>query len=99
MNDKISQFWQLTDLLDRTTRDIQGQPVGHVADIIVDPAEGRIAYLNVRLNNAGVEESARITVPWSAISRISEGRQDIWIAVRRDTLLRLGIRQAPGSET
>lgn len=90
MNQKSSRFWALRDLLGWIVRDIRGRPVGHVADIIVDPAEGRIAYLRIRLNQPETGMECRITVPWSAISRVSESRQDIWIAARESTLQRLG---------
>ena len=90
MYSKSSHFWRLTDLLNWTTRDIRGQPVGHIADVIIDPDEGRIAFLRIQMNRRGVPSDVRITVPWSAISRISESGRDIWIAARKDTLLRLG---------
>lgn len=99
MNQENCRFWRLTDLLDWTARDVRGQPVGHVSDVIVDAAEGRIAYLRIRLDRPGTGAQFRITVPWSAISRISESRQDIWIAAREDTLLRLASGPArPGPE-
>jgi sporulation protein YlmC with PRC-barrel domain len=90
MNEKRSRFWQLTDLLHWTTRDVRGQPVGHVVDVIIDASEGRIAYLRIQMNDPGTGPDIGITVPWSAISRISDSQRDIWIAARRDTLLRLG---------
>lgn len=94
MNEQSSRFWQLTDLLHWIARDVRGQPVGHVADVIVDPAEGRVAYLRILANQPGTDKECRITVPWSTISRISESRQEIWIAAREATLLRLGYVQA-----
>lgn len=90
MNAKSHRLWQLTDLLIWTARDVCGQPVGRVADVIVDPAEGRVAYLRIRLNPRATSADSLITVPWSAISRLSESRQEIWIAARRATLLQLG---------
>lgn len=97
MNEETSRFWALTDLLDWTARDIRGRPVGRVADVIVDPTEGRIAYMCIRLSEPGTGIEYRVTVPWSAISRISESRQDIWIAARDTTLFRLGDAQAAGT--
>lgn len=99
MSDTNSRFWRLSELLDRTTRDIRGRPVGHVADVIVDSAEGRLAYLHIRLDDTGGNTGTGITVPWSAISRIPDSQQDLRIAARKDTLLRLGTVRPPGSAT
>jgi sporulation protein YlmC with PRC-barrel domain len=90
MNDKSSQLWRLTELLHWTARDIQGQAVGHIADVTVDPVDGHIAYLHIRLKMPRADEEAGIAIPWSAISRISHAQKDIRIAARRETLLRLG---------
>lgn len=90
MNEKGSRFWKLRDLLDWTARDISGRPVGQVADVFVDPVEGRVAYLRIRLHQPGIGREYGVTVPWSAISRASESREDIWIAARESTLRRLG---------
>jgi sporulation protein YlmC with PRC-barrel domain len=90
MSKKSSRFWKLRDLLDWTARDIGGRPVGRVADVIIDPAEGRVAYLSIRLNPSDTGVECRITVPWSVVSRVSESHGDIWIAARESTLQRLG---------
>ena len=90
MDKNRSRFWQLTEFLDWTARDVRGQAVGRVADVIVDSAEGRIAYLRILMNRPTTGSENQITVPWSAISRISEPEQEIWIAARQATLLRLG---------
>lgn len=92
MNAKRSRLWQLTDLLQWTTRDIDGHAVGQVADVIIDQSEGRVAYLRIRMNGPDPDPKLLITVPWSAISRFSPTQGDVQIAARKETLVRLGLR-------
>ena len=90
MNKDCSRFWQLTDLLYWTARDVHGRRVGHIADVIVDPVEGRVAYLRIRMIQPENIAECVITVPWSTISRISGAQREIWIAAREATLWRIG---------
>lgn len=92
MNENHHRLWQLTDLLCWTPRDIEGHSVGRIADVTIDPAEGRVAYLHILVDGTASFPDLQVSVPWSAISRISDVRRDVRIAARKDTLIRLGLR-------
>jgi sporulation protein YlmC with PRC-barrel domain len=82
-------FSPLTELLGIPILDISGAPVGHVTELLVDEADGRIAYVRLRINCDNDIFDQEITVPWSAMSEINRGASVWHLCVGKSTLRNL----------
>ena len=75
-------------------RDSRGNSIGHVADLVVDLPEARIAYIRISLHANDGHSGGIVTIPWSVVS-VNGGNDDygsaLRIAVRRETLERLAL--------
>ena len=75
-------------------RDSRGNSIGHVADLVVDLPEARIAYIRISLHANDGHSGGIVTIPWSVVS-VGGGNghygSALRIAVRRETLERLAL--------
>lgn len=81
--------------------DMQGEEVGEVNGLIVDPREGKMAYVVVA---TGKDGEGQVIVPWSALQFQQRPRQDRPAGTRQLServlvihLSRDRLRQAPGA--
>lgn len=82
---------RVSTLYGSAVRDSRGSRIGHVADLVVDLPEARIAYLRIRLHASDGHAAGVVTIPWSVVS-VNEGSESaLSIAVRQETLERLAL--------
>lgn len=76
-------------VLGRPVRDGQGEPLGDIEELVVEPVSGRVAFALVALAN-GEDGRDYLPVPWSALA--SENTGDAYVL----PLPPRRLRQAPG---
>lgn len=64
MND-LNTFSPLSHLIGTPIADVDGVPVGRVIEILVDGAEGRLAYLQFTFEVGSGSRVRKLTIPWS----------------------------------
>jgi len=79
-------FAALSRLIDKPVTDNQGITVGHITDILVDHIDGRVAYLQFRLDGDDGLRGRYITVPWSSIRPTATVTTGVELRVGRPTL-------------
>jgi len=77
------------EVLGRPVRDGNGEPLGDIEELVVEPLSGRVAYALVALGN-GDERRDYLPVPWAALA--SESTGDAFVL----PLPHRRLRQAPG---
>ena len=83
-----AQYTSAATLLGRSIRDVEGTPVGHVEDLLIDGTSGYVAYVRCRLNDNG-DGQLSVTVPRSAVQVANDAREAVLIIVREDALRKL----------
>lgn len=86
----------LQRLLDTAIFDANGVRSGRLSDVLVDPRDGRIEYVQIALEPAGSGGWRYVVVPWSTIGvdrtpvAAEKPEDERWfVKVRRETLERL----------
>lgn len=86
----------LQRLLDTAIFDTNGVRSGRLSDVLVDPRDGRIAYVQIALEPSGSGGWRYVVVPWStlgverSLAAAEEPEEARWfVKVRRETLERL----------
>ena len=64
MSDSNS-FSQLSHLIGTPIADVDGVPVGRLTEILIDGAEGRLAYLQLTFESGSKSQTSKLTIPWS----------------------------------
>ncbi len=72
-----NRFSPLSRLLGTQIADIHGVIVGHVTELLVDEADGRLAYVQIDLGSGGDNWRKPVTVPFSTIS-VGKQSGDTW---------------------
>lgn len=72
-------------------RDSRGNRIGHVADLIIDLPEARIAYIRISLHADDGHAAGVVTIPWSVVSVNADSGHALRIALRQETLERLAL--------
>lgn len=55
----------LSHLIGAKVTDVDGASVGHVLDLLVDKADGKVSYVKIRLDSSGQSVNDSLTIPWS----------------------------------
>lgn len=77
------------EVLGRRVRDGDGEALGAIEELVVEPVSGRVAYALVALEN-GDDNRDYLPVPWSALASETTGEAFVLpVPARR-------LRQAPG---
>jgi hypothetical protein len=79
-------FSALSRLIGAPVSDNHGVNVGHVTDILVDRSDGRIAYIQLRLDFGRVDRACNIKLPWSSFHPAAGEPPVLQLRVGRPTL-------------
>jgi hypothetical protein len=71
--------------------DVRGMAVGHVIDILVDTKDGRVAYVQLSLEDEFERQTSRITVPWSSLFVSTPANTALQLRVGKSALTALGV--------
>lgn len=82
-------FSALSRLIGIPVSDNQGVIVGNVMDILVDHTDGRVAYIQLLLDNGSTDGNRNITVPWSSFRSTPDAPNVLELRVGRPTLMSL----------
>ena len=82
-------FSALSRLIGIPVSDNQGVIIGWVTDILVDHADGRIAYIQLLLDRDKSDATRNITVPWSSFRSTDDVPTVLELRVGRPTLVAL----------
>ena len=82
-------FSALSRLIGIPVSDNQGVIIGWVTDILVDHADGRIAYIQLLLDRDKGDTTRSITVPWSSFRSTNDAPTVLELRVGRPTLVAL----------
>jgi sporulation protein YlmC with PRC-barrel domain len=84
-------FSPLSRLLGALIVDVRGIAVGHVIEILVDRKDGRIAYVQLNLEDETTQTEARITVPWSSLHSVALANSTLQLRVGKSALTALKV--------
>jgi len=82
----LSTFAPLGDLVGKRIADIEGTVIGHVSEFLIDSANGRIAYVQIRLVDDVAPEEQQLVVPWSSIRTATPGRSGWQLPIGKSAL-------------
>jgi hypothetical protein len=84
---QTSNAWLATALLHERVRNSQGDILGRIEDIVVDPVSGGIEYAVLALDGGLGMADRLFAIPWSSL-RMSPARDYIFLNIDRERLLR-----------
>jgi sporulation protein YlmC with PRC-barrel domain len=87
-------FSPLSRLLGTPIVDVRGMAVGHVIDILVDTKDGRVAYVQLSLEDEFERQTSKITVPWSSLHASSLANTALQLRVGKSALAALGVARS-----
>lgn len=82
-------FSPLSCLLGAPIVDVRGLAVGHVTDILVDTKDGRVAYVQLSLDDMLERQASAITVPWSSLQASTLANARLQLRVGKSALAAL----------
>lgn len=91
----MSTHESLQRLLNTAVFDLNGVRSGRLADVLVDPRDGRVDYVRIALDPSESGAWRTVVVPWSTLSierepaEPTESEERWFVKVRRETLERL----------
>jgi sporulation protein YlmC with PRC-barrel domain len=85
-----SDAWLATTLLNQPVRHSDGESLGKIEDIVIDPDSGNVAYAIVSFGGAFAAGSKLFAIPWSAL-QISPSRD--YVSLNMDRAM---LERAPG---
>lgn len=86
----MTEFCPVSSLLNHRVLDGDGDLVGTVRELLMDPVEGRIVYVRLTLQCEDDTRSHSVVVPWSLMKVDPSRREECQIGVRGSTLRRMG---------
>lgn len=97
----MSTHESLHQLLNVAIFDLDGVRSGRLTDMLVDPRDGRVEYVQIALDSSGSGAPRYAVVPWSTIGvsrepAATDGRERWFVKVRRETLERIARLETRG---
>ncbi len=90
-----NRFSPLSRFLGTQITDAHGVIVGHVTEILVDEADGRLAYVQIHLGHDVENCRNQVTVPYSTISANKQSGETWQLRVAKSALVTLARASRP----
>ena len=67
MATEVSQPWVISQVMDATVKDLQGDNLGKIKDVLLDPASGRAKFAIIQLSGDVGPNGVYAPVPWALL--------------------------------
>ena len=93
----MTVFEPVTEMLNQDVLDNGGSFVGWIQELLVDPREGRVEYVRIKLRIDDAKRDRSVVVPWSAILPKGHARSP-WSVAASEVMLDRLARNAPNDD-
>lgn len=76
----------LSQLVGTKVTDVDGAAVGYVLDLLIDKSDGKVSYVQIRLDNGDRGADGSLTVPWSTFLTDQKTKKNFQLRIHRAAL-------------